>query len=76
MGTRRVDRAALKRLGARVRALREERELSQETLAWDAGIHYNHLSGIERGVANPSFLVLLALAKELKVKVAELLDGV
>ena len=73
MGVKR-DTAALRRLGARVRKLRLERNLSQESLAFDAGMHTNHLSSIERGEANPSFLVLVALAKVLRVPVAELVE--
>jgi transcriptional regulator with XRE-family HTH domain len=66
------DRKALRRLGERVRELREARGITQEALAFDAGIHVNHLSTIERGEANPSFLVLVSLAKVLGVSVAEL----
>jgi transcriptional regulator with XRE-family HTH domain len=73
MGVKR-DNAALRRLGARVRKLRLERDLSQESLAFDAGMHTNHLSSIERGEANPSFLVLVALAKVLRVTVAEIIE--
>lgn len=62
----------MRKLGERVRELREARGITQEALAFDAGIHVNHLSTIERGEANPSFLVLVSLAKELGVKVAEL----
>ena len=61
-----LEFAALRsQLGARVRELRQARGLSQEALAFDAGIHVNHLSSLERGEANPSFLVLLSLAKVL-----------
>jgi transcriptional regulator with XRE-family HTH domain len=73
MGVKR-DTAALRRLGARVRKLRLERDLSQESLAFDAGMHTNHLSSIERGEANPSFLVLVALAKVLRITVAEIVE--
>jgi transcriptional regulator with XRE-family HTH domain len=66
------NRKALRRLGQRVRELREAHGITQEALAFDAGIHVNHLSTIERGEANPSFLVLVSLAKVLGVKVAEL----
>lgn len=66
---------AQKRLGARVRELREARGITQEALAFDAGIHVNHLSSLERGEANPSYLVLLSIAGVLRVKVAELTDG-
>lgn len=62
----------MRKLGERVRELREARGITQETLAFDAGIHVNHLSTIERGEANPSFLVLVSLAKVLGVNVAEI----
>ena len=71
MGARR-NAKALKRLGERVRHFRRQRELSQESIAFDAGIHTNHLSAIERGEANPSFLVLVSIAKVLGVSVADL----
>lgn len=61
-------------LRARVRKLRLERNLSQESLAFDAGMHTNHLSSIARGEANPSFLVLVALAQVLRVTVAEIVE--
>jgi transcriptional regulator with XRE-family HTH domain len=70
----RRDKAAMRRLGERVRKLREERGVSQESVAFDAGIHVNHLSSIERGVANPSFLVLLAVSKVLGVKLSAVVD--
>ena len=58
-----------------MRELREARGITQEALAFDAGIHVNHLSSLERGEANPSYLVLLSIAGVLRVKVAELTDG-
>lgn len=67
------DRKALVRLGKRVRELRLAAGLSQEAAAFDAGIHVNHLSSIERGEANPSFLVLHSIARVLGVKLAELM---
>jgi transcriptional regulator with XRE-family HTH domain len=66
---------AQKRLGSRVKELREARKITQEALAFDAGIHVNHLSMLERGEANPSYLVLLSIANILRVKVADLTDG-
>jgi transcriptional regulator with XRE-family HTH domain len=68
------NQRATKRLGARVRELRTARGLSQEALAFDAGIHVNYLSSLERGGANPSFLILLSLSKVLDVTVAELVS--
>jgi transcriptional regulator with XRE-family HTH domain len=62
----------LKKLGARVRELREERELSQEALADLASFGRSYMSGVERGVRNPSALQLVKLARALRVNVGEL----
>jgi transcriptional regulator with XRE-family HTH domain len=66
------DAKALRLLGERVRKARLAIDLSQESAAFEAGIHVNSLSSIERGISNPSFLVLLSLARVLKVKVSAL----
>lgn len=65
---------ALRRLGAKVRELRLAKGFSQEALAFDAGIHVNHLSSLERGEANPSFLVLLSIARVLRVTLADVVN--
>ncbi len=63
---------ALRKLGARVRDLREQRGLSQESLADLAHIGRSYMSGIERGVRNCSTLHLLRIAKALRVRVGDL----
>lgn len=45
-------------LGGNVRRLRRERNFSQEELAFQAEIDRTYVSQIERGVINPSLLVL------------------
>jgi len=67
------EASLLRALGKRVRELRKERSYSQEKLAELAGIHENHVRRIEGGTANPSFLVLVKLAKALRIAPAELL---
>lgn len=62
---------ALKRVGLRIRRLRQEQGLSQEALADLAGIGRSYMSGIERGVRNCSTLHLLRLAKALAVRVGD-----
>jgi transcriptional regulator with XRE-family HTH domain len=61
------------RLGANVKRLREQLGLSQEQLAFDADMHRTYISGIERGVRNPTVTVLERLAKALQTKSADLL---
>ena len=63
---------ALKKLGARVRQLREQQGLSQEALADRARIGRSYMSGIERGVRNCSTLHLLKLGRALRVHVGDL----
>ena len=63
---------ALKKLGARIRSLREERQLSQEALADSAKVGGSYVTGIERGVRNCSALHLLRLARALRVHVGNL----
>jgi transcriptional regulator with XRE-family HTH domain len=67
------DSSLLRALGKRVRELRKERGYSQEKLAERAGIHENHVRRIEGGTANPSYVVLVKLAKGLGVTPGELM---
>jgi transcriptional regulator with XRE-family HTH domain len=62
----------LRTLGARIRAQRKERGLSQEGLAELARIHENHVRRIEAGTANPSYVVLHRIARALKIELPEL----
>jgi transcriptional regulator with XRE-family HTH domain len=61
-------------VGARIKNLRLQAELSQETLSDRCGIYRTYLSRIESGSANPTLVVLVALAHSLEVKPYELLD--
>ena len=63
-----------KRIGLNLKRLRADRKITQEDFATDSGIDRGYLSGVERGVRNPSALVLERLAKALKVDVMALFD--
>jgi transcriptional regulator with XRE-family HTH domain len=56
-----------KKVGANVRVLREKAEISQEELADRSRLHRTYISGVERGVRNPTVLVLAKIAKALGV---------
>lgn len=58
--------------GLRIRQLRDQQGYTQEELAHRARIHVTYLSGIERGVRNPSLRSIRALAKALGVRVGKL----
>lgn len=70
------ERMVLRRFGERVRTLRRERNLTQETLAETAGINRNYLSDVERGTRNISLLNLYLLARAFNMPFRELFpDG-
>ena len=54
-------------LGRIVYQQRMELGISQEDLADQVGLDRTYVSGIERGIRNPTFLVLLRLAQVLGV---------
>jgi XRE family transcriptional regulator, regulator of sulfur utilization len=65
-------RGIIRSVGEVLRRRREERGLSQEALAHQAGVHRNVVGLIERGRYNPSILVLLALTTRLRMSLSEL----
>jgi len=60
-------------MGRNVRRLREEAGLSQEQLAFEAGMKRSYVSDLERGTRNPTVRALGRLAAALKVEPASLL---
>lgn len=60
--------------GRHIREIRLRRDETQEEVAHRAGIHVTYLSGIERGVRNPSLTSICALAWGLGVPVSELFE--
>ena len=66
----------LRLLGARLRRLRLERELSQEALAERAHLNYKHIGRIELGKAEAGADVLVRLARALAVPVGELFETI
>lgn len=62
----------LVRYGARVRALREERELTREEFADRIGLDRTYVSGIERGVRNVSLRNIGRIADGLGIPISEL----
>jgi transcriptional regulator with XRE-family HTH domain len=62
--------------GQRIRAIRNRRGVSQESLALQCGLDRTYISGIERGTRNPSLTNILKLAAALDVRPAELFAGI
>jgi transcriptional regulator with XRE-family HTH domain len=59
-------------LGDNVKRLRLSLNLSQEELAFRAELDRTYISQIERGISNPSVLVLLKIAVILDVEIGAL----
>ena len=57
-------------LGRAIRRLRRAQRLTIETLALDADMHPTYLSGIERGIRNPTWDKITSLARTLNVPVS------
>ncbi len=62
------------RVGVNVRKFRKERRLSQEALAFECGLHRTYISGVERGIRNPTVVVLEVIATALRVPTWRLLE--
>jgi transcriptional regulator with XRE-family HTH domain len=59
-------------LGWAIRRLRKSRKLTIEDLALMADMHLTYLSGIERGLRNPSWVKLASLAEALDLQVSDI----
>ena len=63
-------------LGRAIRALRLEANISQEELAFAAGINRNYVSSLELGQKSASFAMVFRIATALQVNPAQLVTAV
>lgn len=63
-----------KAFGAAIRLLRENSGISQENLAERADLDRTYVSGVERGVRNPTLRIIEKLANALGVSNAKLFE--
>lgn len=61
------------RFGLNLRRFRENNGWSQEELADRTGLHRTYISGIERGIRNPTLMIIEQIATALKVNPADFL---
>jgi len=61
-----------KKLGQRIKLLREQRHLTQEKLAESAQISLDYLGKIEVNINRPGLLTLLKIANALEISMEEL----
>lgn len=62
-------------LGARIKRMRQECGLSQEELAFEAGLDRSYVGGIERGERNITFRTLALISIALKTDIGTLTAG-
>ena len=62
----------VKKFGEKVRKFREDKGLSQEELAFRAGVHRTYIGMIERGEKNITLRNIQKIAKALEVEIKEL----
>lgn len=60
-------------VGRNLKRFRQAAGLSQEAFAFECGLHRTYVSGVERGVRNPTVVVLAKLAEPLGVSAWQLL---
>ena len=65
---------ALIALGSAIRAARQAQGLSQEVLAFDAGLDRSYIGGIERGEHNLTLVNISKIANTLGIRAWELLE--
>ncbi|MGA7750782.1 MAG: helix-turn-helix transcriptional regulator [Gallionella sp.] len=62
-------------LGNNVRRIRESKGWSQDKLSEESGLHRTYISGIERGVRNPTIEIVQEIALALGVSPSQLLEN-
>jgi len=62
----------LKAFGKAVKTRRNELNISQEMFGFECGLDRTYISGIERGLRNPSLDNIVVIAKALKINPSEL----
>ena len=65
-----------RRLGEKLSKIRKQKDFSQDALSSFCDVDRTYIAKIENGKANPSFKVLMKIARSLKVKLSKLLEGV
>lgn len=71
-----LKNSIVKKFGQRVRELRIDKKMSQGDLAKILGVHRTYISGIERGLRNPSLLTLKKISKALDVNISDIVESI
>lgn len=63
------------KFGEKIRQLRKQKNISQEELAFKAGLHRTYISDVERGHRNISLQNIGKIAKAFGIKIIRLFDN-
>lgn len=63
-----------KKFGDKMRQIRKEKKISQEEVAFRAGLHRTYISDVERGHRNVSLENIEKISKALSVSIKDLLE--
>jgi len=61
------------KFGQKLREIRLKKKLSQGDIARTLGVHRSYISGLERGVRNPSLLTIQKVAKAININAKDLI---
>ncbi len=64
----------LKMIGANVRRIRTENNITMESLSFESGIEYRQIGRIERGEVNTTVMSLFRIAKVLNTDIRNFFD--
>jgi transcriptional regulator with XRE-family HTH domain len=62
------------KFGQQVKLLKKKTNMSQEAFADKCGLDRTYISGIERGVRNPTLQIIYIIAKNLDAELSTLFD--
>jgi len=63
-----------KEFGRNLKKLRIQKKMSQGDISRALGVHRSYISGLERGIRNPTLVNIERLAKALEVELSKLLE--
>ncbi len=64
-----------KKLAKHIKRIRKEKKITQEQLAFDAGLNSAYVGHLERGIYSPTLYVIWKISQALKINLTEFLKG-
>lgn len=68
------DQEIKKKFGQNLKKLRTAKNLSQEELAFQVGLHRTYIGSVERGERNISLINIVKIAKTLQIPISQLFE--